>query len=792
METSGFIISRHWRDTPRGIELQYCLTTDDGPVRLLLEGQEAVFFIPRSDTLIADKSLQSIRGWRREPRELRDFNVEPVDAYYFSSQRGLRAAKERLTAQGLDPLEADIKPSDRFLMERFIRGSLKVIGQGDSSRGELILTNPQLASSSYQPQFTSVSIDIETAMDGLVLYSIAAYGIKNNSRIEKIFMVSTEPVEGEVMTFSSEKTLLIAFFDWLKHFDPDVIMGWNVVNFDLWFINQLCEKYAVPFSLGRGGDVPHWRLMDDEGYRRSCSVSGRFILDGIELLKAAAYRFESYSLGVVAQQVLGASKLIKGNQRGEQITELYADDKPALAAYNLQDCKLVWDIVDKLKLIEFAVARSQLTGLPLDRIGGSVASFDFRYLPLLHRQGFVAPNGHLLDEVEASPGGYVMDSMPGLYEHVLVLDFKSLYPSIIRSFNIDPLAMALGMKTDMDQKDLVPGFKGAWFSKERSLLPDIIAELWQSRDQAKADNDQPLSHAIKIIMNSFYGVLGSGGCRFFDSRLASSITRRGHQIIQQTAAFIESQHVKVAVGRSLSCKVIYGDTDSVFVWLKDAAEDSEALKAGSVLAAQLNVWWNERLKKEYGVESALEIEFETHFTKFLMPTIRGSDQGSKKRYAGVIKKNDEETLIFKGLENVRTDWTPLARELQREIYRRVFYNEPYKDYIQSVVSELRLGNLDEKLFYRKRLRRKLEEYQRNIPPHVQAARKATSAGELLRRGDWVEYAITLSGAEPRGSLVSMLDYQHYIDRQLAPAVDSILYFIDDSFGQIIDRQLSIF
>ena len=133
----------------------------------------------------------------------------------------------------------------------------------------------------------------------------------------------------------------------------------------------------------------------------------------------------------------------------------------------------------------------------------------------MHRQGLVAPNGHLQDEIEHSPDGFVMESTPGLYKHVLVLDFKSLYPSIIRSFNIDPVSMAVGLHKDLDQNELVPGFKGAWFSKKHQLLPNLIAELWQSRDQAKANNDQPLSQAIKIIMNSFYGVLGSGGCRFF-------------------------------------------------------------------------------------------------------------------------------------------------------------------------------------------------------------------------------------------------------------------------------------
>ena len=195
-----------------------------------------------------------------------------------------------------------------------------------------------------------------------------------------------------------------------------------------------------------------------------------------------------------------------------------------------------------------------------------------------------------------------MDSRPGIYQHVIVLDFKSLYPSIIRSFKIDPMGMAIGLSEEMDQADLVPGFKGAWFDKNNNLLPEIINELWLARDVAKQEKNQPLSQAIKIIMNSFYGVLGSAGCRFFDSRLASSITRRGHQIIQETAVYIEQQ----------GWPVIYGDTDSVFVWLDSVSSDDEAMVLGKQLALQLNDWWRQRLLREYAIESFLEIDFETH------------------------------------------------------------------------------------------------------------------------------------------------------------------------------------
>jgi DNA polymerase-2 len=176
-----------------------------------------------------------------------------------------------------------------------------------------------------------------------------------------------------------------------------------------------------------------------------------------------------------------------------------------------------------------------------------------------------------------------------------------------------------------------------------------------------------------------------------------------------------------------------------------------------------------------------------------MPTVRGSDKGSKKRYAGVVAGADGDRLVFKGLENVRTDWTRLAREFQEELYRRIFMGEPFADYVRQLAAEVRAGKRDEQLVYRKRLRRKLGDYERNVPPHVQAARLC--AGRKLPvpgRGSWVEYVITTAGAEPLAKPLAPLDYQHYIDRQLEPVADGILGFVGSSFRALVDKQIDLF
>jgi DNA polymerase-2 len=337
----------------------------------------------------------------------------------------------------------------------------------------------------------------------------------------------------------------------------------------------------------------------------------------------------------------------------------------------------------------------------------------------------------------------------------------------------------------------VPGFNGARFSRTRHCLPAMVEQVWQGREAAKRDGNKPLAQALKIIMNSFYGVLGTRGCRFADPRLTSSITRRGHEIMRKTRELIEAE----------GWRVIYGDTDSTFVWLGREHTQADATRIGRHLVQHVNQWWSEHLQHEFGLQSALELQFETHYRRFLMPTIRGSQEGSKKRYAGLVTRDDgSEQLVFKGLETVRSDWTPLAQQFQQELYLRVFQQQPYQAYVRDFVRRTLAGEMDELLVYRKRLRRELDEYQRNVPPHVRAARMADEHNERLGRAlqyqsgsrTRISYVMTTSGPEPLERRRAPIDYQHYIERQLQPVADAILPFVQDDFTQLIDPNPGLF
>ncbi|NQY37456.1 MAG: DNA polymerase II [Alteromonadaceae bacterium] len=848
---NGFLLTRQSQDQANGIAVTIWVKTIDDPIKLVIENELALFFIENSQVAVAKEFLlrDKIKLIKTKALSLKTFNQQFVTGFYFKFLRDFYAARECLKNNNIKCYEDDFRPDDRFLMERFITAKVDFIGQeklcsaiikGESSTSSTLpnsslndlkvnyLKYNQTRCKSQQFQLekpniklSMVSVDIECAMEG-TLYSIGIY----SETCQIVFMIgerpavepSSENAAGYIRWIKDEKQLLHHFIHWLHDNDPDIIIGWNVINFDMVLLQQRCDLHGITFAIGRDGKPPYWRK-NKISEQKYIEISGRVVLDGIDLLKTATYNFASFSLDSVSNTLLGIGKKVDDvDNRIQEITDNFNHDKPALAAYNLEDCRLVWLIFEKTQLLEFAILRAELTGLAIDRVGGSVAAFTNLYLPKLHRSGYVAPNMGDGESGLVSPGGYVMDSIPGLYDNVLVLDFKSLYPSIIRTFKIDPMGLIEGLlehnqAVQADNADgsevsgndgamvdsakvgaskidrSIEGFDGAYFSRDQHFLPAIIESLWLERDKAKQENNAALSQAIKIIMNSFYGVLGSNGCRFFDPRLSGSITKRSHVLLKTTKKWIEEK----------GYQVIYGDTDSIFVNVGTDKSLKNSRALGKELQNFINDKWLKIIEGDYKLTCHLEIEFETHFSKFLMPTIRGLDIGTKKRYAGLVLDDDNnQSMVFKGLESVRTDWTELSKMFQRELYKKVFNNQPVVEYILEIKEKTLSGEFDHLLIYRKRIRRKLSEYVKNVPPHVKAARIADmlnmEQGKPLKYQNkgWIEYYITLNGPQAREHLLAPLDYQFYIDRQLMTVADAILPFINTSFGEITDTQLNLF
>lgn len=778
--SQGFLLTQQAMDVAGRPQIHCWLATHQGPVKLVIEGQKPLFFIAQKQLSQAQQFLaQANISFKSNNGTLKAFNGDSITTLYFENIKQYRSASYLLKQENITTFESDFRLDQRYLMERFICGELEFKGVAATQNGFTQLNQVSVRPTSYTPQLNVLSLDIECSQNG-ELYSIglAAKGF------ERVLMIGQPQQAADYIYWVADEAQLLSRLELeIGQFDPDIIIGWNVINFDFRLLVKRAQYHGKKLRLGRGDAFASWRdsNVDNNGY---ISIPGRVVVDGIDSLKSATYQFSSFSLDNVAHELLNRGKLSHNvHQRMDEINHNFNHDKPALAAYNLEDCRLVNEIFAHTKLLDYLIFRSKLTGLLLDRVGGSVAAFTNLYLPKLHRAGYIAPNlpanGGL-----ASPGGYVMDSKPGLYNNVLVLDFKSLYPSIIRTFKIDPMGLIEGLASP---DDAIEGFKSAKFSRTKHFLPQIINDLWQQRDQAKRDKDSARSQAIKIIMNSFYGVLGSGGCRFYDTRLASSITLRGHQIIQQTAQWIEEKY-----------QVIYGDTDSVFVLIGSGHSPQQAQEIGKTLARDINQRLQQQLAQQHQLECHLELEFETHYKKFLMPTIRNSELGSKKRYAGLLTQGEKSTLVFKGLESVRSDWTLLAREFQQQLYQLVFDDIDPTSYILQTVDRLNNGELDSQLVYKKRLRRELSHYVKNVPPQVKAARLADEQNKKLGRPlqyqnkGAISYVITSNGPEPVDYTTSSIDYQHYIDKQIEPIADGILPFIDLSFNQITNKQMGLF
>lgn len=683
MSVKGRILTRHHQ----GSELHYYLSTAEGPARVIVPNGERICFCRTQDELrlLGDNRESGIRS---EALNLTTFQDEPVSALYFANNQSFRHLSRIATDKGISLYESELRAEQRYLIERYIALDVEFIGRWQSQA----LDTPTLIAErarrseldvNREVKLAVVSLDFECAMDG-ELFSVGLYGQSASGEpYQQVIMVGEacdSPPE-YLSLVPNEAALIKSLLDWFKLNDPDIIIGWAVVTFDLALLYRRARALNIPLTLGRLGTQLSWRV--DNKYRpETLILPGRVVLDGIDWLKAAFYQFDSFSLESVARELLGEGKAIHNvSHRAEEIATLFREDKAALAHYNITDCRLVWEIFAKTDLLAFVMERSRLTGLELGRVGASVAAFNNLYLPHLHRAGYVAPSVPVSDGIE-SPGGYVMDSKPGLYQHILVLDFKSLYPSIIRTFLIDPKGLVEGLKAEANAgvkgvregNDTVPGFLGAQFSRNSPILPELIASLSAKREEAKREANAPLSQAIKIIMNSLYGVLGSRGCVFHDARLASSITLRGHEIMKQTKQWIEA----------LGLTVIYGDTDSTFVHISSPERVGDINAFARELVASINEKWRLKLKQEFQLECYLELEYERHFEQFFMPTLRGSTEGSKKRYVGAYRQEDQSLkLVFKGMEQVRSDWSPLAREVQAELYYRLFAKQDVLGYLKT-------------------------------------------------------------------------------------------------------------
>jgi DNA polymerase I len=479
-----------------------------------------------------------------------------------------------------------------------------------------------------------------------------------------------------ICTYADEPAMLRSFASYITARDPDVLSGWNFVEFDMPYITGRMEKLGLrPDTLAR---LP--------GQTERNALRGRALFDLLTAYKKMHSNLkESYRLDAVAMDEVGEQKV----RYTGTISGLWKNAPALLVEYNFKDVELCVAINKKDNIIEFYREIARYVGCPLDKTLNSSSVVDVFVL----RKAFgsyVLPSKGFAN-AEEFEGATVFEPSKGVRENVVVLDLKSLYPMAMMTINASP--------ETKDPNGELKAPNGIRFRKQPDgLTRTIIAELLKERDEKKAlRNTFPFGspqyvlydmqqNVLKVIMNTYYGVSGYPRFRLFDREIGSAATSVGRAIIEHTRRVIEEQ----------GYKVIYGDTDSCMVQLPPLDREKTIELARSI---------EKRLNESYSEFAKNELNADTHYfsIKFEKIYARFFQAGKKKRYAGSLVwkegKDVKETDIV-GFEIKRSDTPQITKIVQMKVMEMILAGEEYngiKAFLSGVIKKYRAGKytLDE-------------------------------------------------------------------------------------------------
>ncbi len=816
----GFIVHAYPGRGARTPRLYLTGRLRDGHTFAVVEERERPGFYLRSSDLSPAFDCIGQTGGRWEECGLRTIDGEPCSRVSLPSTQRSQQALQCLAERGIRTYEGDIRFTDQFLMSKGIHGSLKIKGSFQKGRRvDRIFINPDIEPSTWHPSLSVLSLDIETDPKGERIYAMGLAFSDPWAGMEIQEVLFAGPIEGsrgpieandEITVCPDERSMLLGFCKRVTDLDPDIITGWNVIDFDFKIIAERMSCHRLPMKIGRSDD-PAAYLQGQKGRSDTVFLPGRQVLDAVRIVRAAPERFSDYSLETVAKAILGRGKsleLRENESRLKAISRLYREDPVSLCLYCKDDARLVLEILARTGLMELTLRRCLLIGISLDRAWTSIPAFDYIYIEALHLRGFAAPSPGVdpMPTIEAE-GGAILEPQTGLYDNVWVFDFKSLYPSIIRTFNIDPLSFVLpDLVKEMaaeKQASLIRAPNGACFRRDAAIIPELLERFFESRSEAKNRGDDIASYVYKIIMNTFYGVLGADGSRFASGYLSGAITSFGHHVLHWCVHYLTR----------LCYRVLYGDTDSLFVLsgLPQGSHREELIAKSSELCAHINRDLSLYIESTYGVKCFLELEFEKVYHRFFLPPVRsgaaldgGPSRGRAKGYAGLlvpVSELDEPdrhegksgSIEIVGMEAVRRDWTDLAQGFQIGLLELIFRGEKLDTvlaFTKKLITKLYRGELDDRLVYRKALRKPIAGYTRSRPPHVRAA----SMLDPEEQRGLIHYLWTLEGPQPVGRLTSPIDYEHYLEKQLKPIAQSFTEVLHTDLAHIFgdEEQLKLF
>ena len=630
--------------------------------------------------------------------------------------------REKARKFGSTPLEADIPFQHRFIYDKDLGAAVRVVGTSRDP-GARYTTDLFVVAERFEP--------CEAFRPAL---RILSFDIENSIRDGHIFCIGVAYREaGEIKTrilTGNEKEIVERFVKLIDELDPDIISGYNIDGYDLPVLIERAAKHGIA-RLPLARDHSTFFHMGERFWR----VDGRILTD-VWWAVRAEMRPKQETLDYVAKHLLGEGKHELQRRR---IDEEWEADRDKVIRYCIQDAELSLRILERVRRIEKTLDLAAVSKLPLEDVlhGRTSNLIDSILIRAADRAKVAVPmmkmRGGRVEQIE---GGYVHSLQPGLYEWVISLDFRAMYPSLIIENNI--------CFTTVSPNGTIVSPTGAKFlpaDVKKGLLPVILANLMKDRQEVrtkqKAETDpqmkefyEGLQAAIKVLMNAFYGVLASSFYRFNDPKVGASITAFARERIKGIIGELEAEGVKV----------VYADTDSVFF-----QSPSAGLQESSDFARKTA----ERFSRG---RISMEVDkiYETLFS-----------HGRKKRYAGKVAWPEDlrGEMVVRGYEIRRTDAFDLQSEAQGRIFEKILDRDQDGSIAlaKQIVAEVRLGTPTlanperdpiEALVISRTVKEENQYVNPNSMSNVIAARKLEEMGEEFMPGMKVSWIVTDSKRSP--------------------------------------------